>query len=119
MEEQSIMADQRAFGNTDRSPAEVGTQVRDRAVQFPDDEGVPGAESFQAPGEGRALRRRAWKTLVLEDARAAGLVQRDKLQGGVLVIGTDTCIAVFHGPIMRQTYATRKPLISCAENFVA
>ena len=27
------MADQRAFGNTDKSPAEVGTQVRDRAQE--------------------------------------------------------------------------------------
>jgi ElaB/YqjD/DUF883 family membrane-anchored ribosome-binding protein len=33
MEEQRIMADQRAFGNTDRSPAEVGAQVRDRAQE--------------------------------------------------------------------------------------
>ena len=33
MEEQSIMADQRAFGNIDRSPAEVGAQVRDRAQE--------------------------------------------------------------------------------------
>jgi len=27
------MADQRAFGNIDRSPAEVGAQVRDKAVR--------------------------------------------------------------------------------------
>jgi ElaB/YqjD/DUF883 family membrane-anchored ribosome-binding protein len=33
MEEQSIMADQRAFGNPDRSPAEVGAQVRDKAQE--------------------------------------------------------------------------------------
>jgi ElaB/YqjD/DUF883 family membrane-anchored ribosome-binding protein len=33
IEEQSIMADQRAFGNPDRSPAEVGAQVRDRAQE--------------------------------------------------------------------------------------
>ena len=28
------MADQRAFGNPDRSPAEVGTQVRDKAQEM-------------------------------------------------------------------------------------
>jgi ElaB/YqjD/DUF883 family membrane-anchored ribosome-binding protein len=33
MEEQSIMADQRAFGNPDRSPAEAGAQVRDKAQE--------------------------------------------------------------------------------------
>jgi len=33
MEEHSIMADQRAFGNIDRSPTEVGTQARDRAQE--------------------------------------------------------------------------------------
>jgi ElaB/YqjD/DUF883 family membrane-anchored ribosome-binding protein len=33
MEEQSIMADQRAFGNPDRSPAEIGAQVRDKAQE--------------------------------------------------------------------------------------
>jgi hypothetical protein len=38
-------------------------------------------------------------------------LQRGKLQSGVLVIGADARIAVFHALIMRQTYATRKPLI--------
>jgi ElaB/YqjD/DUF883 family membrane-anchored ribosome-binding protein len=33
MEEQRIMADQRALGNPDRSPAEVGAQARDRAQE--------------------------------------------------------------------------------------
>src|SRR5216683_2099640 len=33
IEEQSIMADQRAFGNPDRSPAEVAAQVRDKAQE--------------------------------------------------------------------------------------
>jgi ElaB/YqjD/DUF883 family membrane-anchored ribosome-binding protein len=33
MEEQRIMADQRAFGNPDRSPAEVGAQARDRVQE--------------------------------------------------------------------------------------
>jgi ElaB/YqjD/DUF883 family membrane-anchored ribosome-binding protein len=33
MEEQSIMADQRVFGNTDKSPAEAGTQVHDKAQE--------------------------------------------------------------------------------------
>src|SRR5205809_327193 len=33
MEEQSIMADQRPFGNPGRSPTEVGAQARDRAQE--------------------------------------------------------------------------------------
>jgi ElaB/YqjD/DUF883 family membrane-anchored ribosome-binding protein len=33
MEEQSIMADQRPFGNPERSPTEVGAQARDRAQE--------------------------------------------------------------------------------------
>ena len=33
MEEDSVMAEQRAFGTTDKSPAEAGTQVRDKAQE--------------------------------------------------------------------------------------
>jgi ElaB/YqjD/DUF883 family membrane-anchored ribosome-binding protein len=33
MEEHSIMADQRPLGHTDKSPAEVGAQVRERAQE--------------------------------------------------------------------------------------
>jgi ElaB/YqjD/DUF883 family membrane-anchored ribosome-binding protein len=34
MEEHSIMADQRPLGHTDKSPAEAGAQVRDKAQEM-------------------------------------------------------------------------------------
>jgi ElaB/YqjD/DUF883 family membrane-anchored ribosome-binding protein len=46
MEEQSIMADQRPIGNADSSPAEVGTQGRDKAQEA----GAQGRDKAQAAG---------------------------------------------------------------------
>ena len=59
------MADQRAFGNTDRSPAEVGTQVRDSAQEA-----------------GAQVRDRAQEAgaQVRDKAQEAGAQVRDKAQ---------------------------------------
>jgi ElaB/YqjD/DUF883 family membrane-anchored ribosome-binding protein len=65
MEEQSIMADQRAFGNPDRSPAEVGAQVRDRAQEA-------GAQVRDKAQEAGAQVR--------DKAQEAGAQVRDKAQ---------------------------------------
>src|SRR4029450_10526657 len=65
IEEQSIMADQRAFGNTDRSPAEVGTQVRDSAQEA----GAQVRDKVQEVG-----------TQVRDKAQEVGAQVRDKAQ---------------------------------------
>jgi hypothetical protein len=94
-------------------------EIPAEAVQFPDNEGVTRAQSFEAAGEGRALDGRAGEAFVRENCRASCPLQGGSLQRRVLIVGADTRIAVFHAIIMRQTYATRKPLILCTLNFVA
>src|SRR4030095_3049548 len=85
------------------------TSGKDPLARF--DEGVTRAQGCEAAGEGRARDGRAGEAFVREDRRASCLLQGGTLQRRVLVVGGHPCIAVFHCPIMRQTYATRKPLI--------
>jgi hypothetical protein len=72
------------------------TQAAAEPVEFPDNEGIAWAERFEATDEGRALGGRAREALVLENRFASGFLQRRKLQSGVLVVGADPCIAIFH-----------------------
>jgi ElaB/YqjD/DUF883 family membrane-anchored ribosome-binding protein len=59
------MADQRPFGNTERSPAEVGTQARDRAQEA----GAQGRDRAQEAG-----------AQVRDRAQEAGAQVRDRAQ---------------------------------------
>jgi hypothetical protein len=80
------------------------------ATRLPDDQRVALLEGLEAAEQGRALRRRAGDPLVLEDGLASGFLQSRELQGGILIVGRDAGVAVFHAPIMALTYDPRKPL---------
>jgi hypothetical protein len=69
-------------------------------------------ERGKATGEGRALFDRAAYALILEYLCASGFFERGQLQGGCLVVGAGSRIAVFHDCILKQTYETFKPLFS-------
>ena len=56
------------------------------AIEFPDDQGVAGAEGFQSPGQAGAVAAAAAQ-LVFEDLLAAGLFEGLFLQVEVLVLG--------------------------------
>jgi len=67
----------------------------------------------------KALRQRsrAWRltpvapeSSSLKTSGASGFLERRYLHGGVLVVGADTRIGVFHAPIVRLNCETRKPL---------
>jgi hypothetical protein len=72
----------------------------------------------EAAGESRALHRRACKAFVREDRRAAGLLQRGTVKGGMLSVGAHTPRAIWYAALVQQTAATRKPLMARVENCV-
>ena len=65
-------------------------------VELPDDQRIAGLQGLEAPEQGRALRRGSRDSLVFEHGFTAGLLQGCELQGGVLVLGRDASVAVFH-----------------------
>jgi ElaB/YqjD/DUF883 family membrane-anchored ribosome-binding protein len=76
MEEDSVMADQRAFGTTDKSPAEAGTQVRDKAQEA----GAQVRDRAQEAGAQVRDRVQEAGTQVRDRAQEAGAQVRDRAQ---------------------------------------
>src|ERR1043166_8515499 len=76
MKEQSIMADQRPFGNPDRPSTEVGAQARDRVQE------AGGQARERAQEAGAQVRDKAQEAgaQVRESAQEAGAQVRDKAQ---------------------------------------
>jgi hypothetical protein len=61
--------------------------------------------------QARAVCRHPGDPVILEKipGRHSGLLQSGELQAGVLVVGGDARVAVFHGFILGQSFGTRKP----------
>ena len=70
------MADQRAVGSTDKSPAEAGTQVRDRVQEA----GAQGRDRAQEAGTQVRDRVQEAGTQVRDRAQEAGAQVRDRAQ---------------------------------------
>lgn len=79
-------------------------------VELPHDERVAGLQRFQATGEAGALHGRAGDAVVSEGLMATGLLQRRKLQRGVLIVGADAGVAIFQSSNLKQTSGTCNPL---------
>jgi hypothetical protein len=58
--------------------------------------------------QGRAVESRAAAPFIDKSFIASGLLQRGQLQVGVLVIGRDAGISVFHAGNVKQIYETVK-----------
>src|SRR5207249_9334368 len=85
-------------------------------VEFPNGQRVAMLQSFEATGEGRALRRRAADTVIGEGLTAAGFFQSGELQGGVLVIRRDAGIAVFHSVALARSRASISSPVKSGES---
>ena len=81
------MADQRAFGNTDKSPAEVGAQVRDKAQEA-------GAQ-------------------VRDKAQEAGAQVRDKAQEAGAQVRDKAQEMVRQGEETASDYYSERPVLGC------
>jgi hypothetical protein len=68
-------------------------------VELPDHKRVAVFQFLQAAAEGKALRRGSGQAIIPEYCLAPGFLQRSELHGGILVVGRDAGIAVFHRPI--------------------
>jgi ElaB/YqjD/DUF883 family membrane-anchored ribosome-binding protein len=76
MEKDSVMADQRAFGNADKSPAEAGSQERDRAQEA----GSQGRDRAQEAGSQVRDRAQEAGSQVRDRVQEAGTQVRDRAQ---------------------------------------
>ena len=66
-----------------------------QSVEFPDNQRAPILQRFEATEQGRALSGGSC-SLVLKSFLASGFLQGRELQGGILVLGRDAGVTVFH-----------------------
>src|SRR5712691_8249512 len=70
-------------------------QSASQPVEFPDNQRVAVLQRLEATEQGRAFSGGSC-SLVLKSFLASGFLQGRQLQGGILVLGRDAGVAVFH-----------------------
>src|SRR5216684_2618292 len=82
-------------------------QAAGQSVEFPDNQRVPILQRFEATEQGRALSGGSC-ALVLKSFLTSGFLQGRELQGGILVLGRDAGVTVFHASNLKH----QSPLIT-------